>query len=129
MDTLEGGKQIAAESESFPSVEGTPFETLAKRLALDQVHHIIGEPVLLIGVVDGDHVRVGKRGQRAGFPEEPGLARGGRHLRPEHLDGHDATEGSIEGAVDRGHAAGGDLGLDFVARRQGIAQPLEKGWH
>jgi len=129
VDPLEGCQQIPPQPESVPPVQRSAFQSLGQGLSLDQVHHVVGETVFLIGVVDRDHVGVGKRGQGPGLAKEARLPDGRGHVGSQHLDGHHSFQGGVAGAEHRGHAAGGDLAVDFVARRQGVAQPFDKGWH
>jgi hypothetical protein len=91
-------------------------EHLAQGPAADMLHHDPGQPPLLARVVDGDHVRMGQPGGRAGLaPEllgEPAVA---GELGAGHLDRDHPVELPVVAAVDDRHAALGDAGDDLVA--------------
>ena len=105
MHALQGIEQVPPEAKRVAPVEGAALQSSSQALAIDQVHHVIEEAVVLIRVVDGDDVGVGERGQGAGLAEEPGLCRRRRHVRTQHLDRDQATERRVESEEDRRHAA------------------------
>ena len=62
---------------------------LAQRRALDQLHHDVGDAVVLAGVVGGDDVGVGHRGRGHGLAAEAGAQRlvlGERRVEGLHRD-------------------------------------------
>jgi len=77
-----------------------------ERLALDALHHDVGAPVLLAGVVDARDVRVREACGDAGLADEA-LAEAlvGREVVGQELDRDRAVELAVVAAVDDGHPA------------------------
>jgi hypothetical protein len=101
-------------------VRGQPafFETLEKRLALEQLHHEVVDAVLLADVVE--HAEVGM--VETGNGSRPALETRStlgvlREFGRQHLDRDVATEPRVLRAVDLAHAPGADRGHDFVGAK------------
>ena len=98
-------------------------DVLGERLALDVLHR---DEELAVGgaaeVEERDDVRVAELADGAGFVEEAALGVGVvRELAGQHFERDVAVEQLLAGFVDDPHAAGGDLGDDFVAVGDGRA--------
>ena len=106
--------------ESAASVSrGRPSEQLLEGLALDELHHDVGEPVLLAHVVDRADVGVLQGRAQAGLALEAaagGLALG--QLGAQRLDDHGPVEPQVLGAVGGGLAALAELPDDPVVRER-----------
>ena len=108
-----------------------------ERLALDQLHHQVGQrlagPVLggLLAVVeDGRDVGVAQRGRVLGLgPEARQEARVAGVLAAQHLHRDRAVQGGVQPAPDLAHAAGGDHLLELVAVAQAPSSWFDHGGH
>ena len=90
-------------------------EQLAHALALDQLHHDVGERRLLADVVHRRDVRVAQRRRRASLLLEA-LERAGalQHPRAEDLDRDLALEARVVRSVDLSHPTGAERSPDLV---------------
>ena len=90
-------------------------DAVLQRLALDVLEDDVRPAVLLAGVDDADDVRVGELGDRARLAAEAlELVRVRGDLAVHELDRDAALEDGVEGAIDRRHPAGPDLGVQPV---------------
>ncbi len=99
--------------------EGTAVQQLLERVALDELHHDVDEPVLLAHVVDRADVGVLEGRAQAGLPFEAaagGLALG--ELGAQRLDDHRPVEARVLGAVGGGLSALAELPDDPVVRER-----------
>ena len=91
-------------------------DAVLERLALDVLEDDVRAAVVLAGVDHADDVRVVELGDRARLAAEALELVGVRgDLAVHELDRDLALEHRVEGAVDRRHAAGADLGVEPVA--------------
>ena len=92
-------------------------DQLVERAAAHQLHDEEVDPVRVIHFVDRDDVRVIERGCGARLLEKPiapiAIA---RRARGDDLDGHDASQTRVDGAVDDTHAALPDQVFNPVMR-------------
>ena len=89
---------------------------LAQRLAVDELHHDVGQPGRLPDVVDRHDVRVAERGRRARLLREaPEAQRVGGEPLGQELDRHVAVQLLVVGPPDLAHAAGPDAGGQLVS--------------
>ena len=94
-------------------------DAVLERLALDVLEDDVGAAVLLARVDDADDVRVVELGDRARLAAEAlELVGVRRDVAVHELDRDLALERRVEGAVDRRHPAGPDLGVEPVAAAQ-----------
>ena len=96
------------------------METLAQRLARQQLGDRVGDAVVGTEIVDGEDVRVIELGDGLGLAletREP-IGVGGHRLR-QHLDRHIAIEPLVVRAVDHAHPALADLLDDAVVAEGG----------
>jgi len=95
-----------------PSVDG---HVLVQILALDELQRQQVRAVDLGEFVDGDDVLMVQAGSAACLAAEAldNLGPVGK-IGLQDLERHGAAEVDIHGAVNRSHAAGGDIGLDLV---------------
>ena len=95
---------------------------LTQRVPVDQLHGEEHAALVVALVVDRDDVGVAQPGGRARFAPEPadeGLV--GGQARAHHLQCHLAVEPLVQGHVDRGHAAVGDVRQDAVPAVEHLA--------
>ncbi len=99
------------------------LQDLVESQALDELHHVIGQPLVFADAEDRHDVGVVQPGRRAGLPLEPLLGPGvHQELTGQDLQRDVAAERDLLGLVDDAHAAAADLADDPV-----IAQPLQRG--
>ena len=99
---------------------------LAQGVPGDELHREEHPALVLALVVDGDDVGVAEPGGRPGLAAEPadeGLV--GGEARAHDLQRHLAVEPLVEGDVDRGHAAVGDVRQHAVPAGRA---PGRRGW-
>ena len=116
-------RHLHAQVDGLAPGEGAALHPLAQRLALQQLHDRVGQPLVVPEVVDGDDVRVGERRQRACLALEAGegaLVLG--QARRQHLDRDLAMEARVAGAVHLAHAARAQRSDDLVAVVQADAR-------
>jgi hypothetical protein len=90
-------------------------ETVAQRLAVEQLGHDEGRAVVAANVECRENVRVIQRRRGSRFLLEALQAIGiGRERRREHLDGDVGSQPRIARAIHLAHAAGADGADDFV---------------
>ena len=82
---------------------------LAQSLALDQLHHDVGDTARIAHIVDGDNVGMVERGRRPGFLNEA-VHRAGR----QDLDGDRPGQSCVAGAVYLPHSSGPKRSFDLV---------------
>ena len=104
-----------ATSSALRTGSGPEVETLAQRLALEQLHGGVGCLAVASEVEDRQDVGMRERGDRLGLALEARERFGvcGKMLR-QHLDRHLAVELGVAGAEDLAHAAFAELGGDLV---------------
>ena len=95
------------------------MQPLSQRLALHQWHDIVKKRVRLARVVERQNVRVLQVGRDLDLLQEPLGPNHRGQFRPQDLQGHFAVVFYVVREVDRSHAAGADLFLDFVAVGEG----------
>ena len=100
-------------------------DAVAQRLALNERHHVIEQPIGLAGIVERKDVRMLEACGDANLREKPIGADGGGNLRLQNLDCHFPTMAQIVSEVDDSHASGADDSVDVVATGQGIPQALQ----
>ena len=120
-----GGREplgdLARVVDGLAERQGAPRETLAQRLALEQLHDGVGRRALPPEVVDREDARVRERGDRLGLALEAGeRLRRLREVRRQHLHRHVAVELGVSRPVDLAHPAGAERRFDAV-RPQTIA--------
>ena len=94
-------------------------DALLERLALDVLEDDVGAALVLAGVDHADDVRVRELGDRAGLAAEAlELVGVRRDLAVHELDRDLALQRLVEGAIDRRHPAGADLGVEAVPAAQ-----------
>ena len=94
-------------------------DPLLERLALDVLEHDVRTAFVLAGVDHADDVRVRELGDGARLAAEAlELVGVRRDLAVHELDRHAPLERLVERQVDRGHAAGADLGIQPVSPAQ-----------
>jgi len=104
--------QLAGDSHGIFQAGGF---VVVKRPAFDQLHHDIGSPINLAGIMDGDDVGMVEARRQARFPQQtlPVLF---PQIGPvDDLDGDVPVEQLVAGAVDHRHSAAAELGLQAVA--------------
>ena len=88
---------------------------LVQPLALDELHDVVMQPVLLADAVDGHDVGVVQPGGGLGLPmEAPQPLRLQQGVRRQHLQGDVAPQRFLLGFVHHAHAAAADLAQDAV---------------
>ena len=91
-------------------------DDVAQRVALDVLHHQIGEPAVFALVQDAHDVRVGEPGGGLGFAAQPVQElRVVGQMGMEDLQRDIALQPLVRGEVDGGHPAAGKPGLNLVA--------------
>jgi hypothetical protein len=97
-------------------------ELVPERLALDERHHVVEEPVGLARIEEGQDVGVLQVGGGLDLREEALGADDGGELGLEDLEGDLALVLDVLGQVDAGHAALAELAPDLVAAGEGGLQ-------
>src|SRR5918995_201985 len=93
-----------------------PPDALLQRLPLDVLEDDVGRAILLAGVDHADDVRVVELGDGAGLAAEAlQLVGVRRDLAMHELHRDLALQRHVEGAVDRRHPTGADLGVEAIA--------------
>jgi len=100
------------------------IEPVAERLALDEGHDVIEEPVGFSRVVQAEDVGMLELRGEADFAVEPLGADGGAELRVEDLDRHLAVVLDVLREEDGGHPARAELPLDAVPVGNGRLQSI-----
>src|SRR5579863_93655 len=95
--------------------QGTFVQPLRERLAFEILHDEEVGPILLADVVEGADVGMIQAGNRASFALKP-LAQLGTagEMSGRNLNGDDAIEARVAGAIHLAHPARTDGGKDFV---------------
>ncbi len=103
-------------------LRGQPFfahQALAQRLAFVVIHHIVQVSVDGAGGVNRHDVRVAQLGDGPSLGQEAARDGGIRgQFRMDHLDGDQAIERQVAGAIDDAHATAPDLAFDPVLMAQ-----------
>jgi hypothetical protein len=96
--------------------------------ASDERHDEPGDPFALADIVDGNDVRVRQLRGHLRLAREAG-ADGGivRELGWQHLDRDGPIQAEVPGAVDHGHSATANLGLELVVRTDGGNDAVVQG--
>ncbi len=90
-------------------------QAFTQRLAIEQFHGRIDQPVVSAEIEDRQDVRMRKRGDRFRFALEPRQPVGVlRKRRRKYLDGYVTIEAGVPGFIDFAHSAGPEGGLDLV---------------
>ena len=118
--------QVAREPQHLVDGQRAGGEAVGEGLALEEVHHVVGKPVALIGPVDRDDVRMLQPCKDPGLAEEPFPRHRCGELGTEHLDGHRAVQSRVLRAVHDAHSPGGDPALHHELGCKGTPQPLQQ---
>ena len=129
VNRLERTQELHTEGCDIGDRQGAPLEPRGERFALDQIHDVVMQAGRLAGLMDGDDVGVAQGGEEPGLAEEPLGGHGGRHLRPQDLDGHPAVEGGIVGDKYDPHSPGCEFALDLVVGSERLAHPFQQKAH
>ena len=107
---------LDAEAHTFARGEGpVRFDALLQRLAIHETHHEIGQTLEFADGVDGHHVFVMDRGDRARFAQESCTCWAvARETGRQDLDGDDAAEFPVPGLDHDARAATAEKFLYFV---------------
>ncbi|MCG3159888.1 MAG: hypothetical protein JMDDDDMK_00913 [Acidobacteria bacterium] len=108
---LNGGANLTEESQSFVDRELIGFAILRNRLALDELHHEVRQPVFGLAAVNQPRdVRMFEPGQDAPFARETVADENGVHSAFDDLDGDLLLELLVGpgGFVNRAHPAATD---------------------
>jgi hypothetical protein len=104
--------------------EGAAAEHVTERLALDERHRVVDEPLPLAHEVDGQDVRVLQPGDGASLVLEP-LQHAGcpRHVGSQDLHGEPTLQLPVPDLVDFGEPPTADEGPDLVLRAESAGKP------
>ncbi len=115
---MRGGERVTdlnGEIESLLQRDRAFTQAVGKSFAFEVLHDQVGSAVVLADVVEVTDVRMVEGGDGAGFAFEAGGEFGvGREVCGKNLDGDDAIEASVAGAVNLSHSASAEGGLNFV---------------
>ena len=100
------------------------IEPGAQRLAIDEGHHVVEEPIGRATVEQRQNLRMLQRRRRRNLLHEALGAQHGRELRPEHFHRDPAFVLEIVGKVDGCHAACAELALDVIAAGERRAETI-----
>ena len=113
---LEGARHFTRHRQGLPEwqlpLSGHP---LAQRLALDERHDEVQQPVGLAGGEHGNDVGVGQRGGGVHLSQEAFAQQSRRHVRRQDLDGDLSSGVVFLGQEHRRHTTAPDLPLDGIA--------------
>ena len=118
-------RQLAGDADDGLHGKWSVAQSVLERAVAHQIHRIPREAGLLIGAMDPHDIGVLEPGQNAGFAVEAFEHGLGRHVRPQHLDGHAAAKAPVHGTVNRRHATGAEPDLDVVVGRQRVMDATE----
>ena len=124
---LECGTQLIGDAAHLGNREplgqlGAAVDLLPQVVAFEELHGQERRAGGLVEVVDADDVGVGQGAGDPGLVQEPFEGLGiSQELREEELDGDLFLADTVEGDEDLAHAAGADVGADFVAVGENLA--------
>ena len=110
---------------------GLAVELRAERLAVDERHDVVEEPVRRARVEERKDVRVLERRRGGDLVHEPLGAEHRGELGLEHLHRHAPPVAEVLGEVDRGHAALPELAVDAIPVGEGGGERSHRqilGW-
>ena len=105
------------------------FKHCIQPKAVDELHHVVGQTVLLADAEHGDDVGVVELGGRLRFALEAPLGPDiEQHAPGQHLQGHVPSQRNLLGLVDDAHAAFADLAQDAIIPELQQGGGRRRGW-
>src|SRR5436309_11210749 len=95
-------------------------DSVSEGLPLQQLSDGVGDPIMRIEMMNGQDVRMGKRGDCSRFLLEPAPScRIAGHLRRQDFDGHVSAEPSVSREIDLTHPARAQRREDLILTEMG----------